>query len=149
MSDTITCPSGLTGRIRGMKVREERILADRKLARRDAQIEQILAACWEETVDPGPYEFGEPPNRQAMVRHRTARGPSPPRRNPLTSWPAVRAEILPSPRPAGAEGRPKGHVLTAECVDHLQASRTISREPPLAEIGKEEIRPTNRLTYAR
>ncbi len=29
---TITCPSGLAGRIRGMKVREERILADRRLA---------------------------------------------------------------------------------------------------------------------
>lgn len=59
MSDTITCPSGLTGRIRGMKAREERILADRKLARSGGQIEQILAACWEETIDPGPYDFGE------------------------------------------------------------------------------------------
>jgi len=29
MSETITCPSGLSGRIRGMKAREERILADR------------------------------------------------------------------------------------------------------------------------
>jgi len=27
-----TCPTGLTGRTRGMKVRKERILADRKLA---------------------------------------------------------------------------------------------------------------------
>jgi len=26
MSETITCPSGLSGRIRGMKAREERIL---------------------------------------------------------------------------------------------------------------------------
>jgi hypothetical protein len=42
-----------------MKAREERILADRKLARSGAQLEQILAACWEETVDAGPYEFGE------------------------------------------------------------------------------------------
>jgi len=32
MADVITCPSGLTGRVRGMKVREERVLADRKLA---------------------------------------------------------------------------------------------------------------------
>lgn len=36
MAETITCPSGLTGRIRGMKAREERILADRKLARSGA-----------------------------------------------------------------------------------------------------------------
>ena len=32
MSEIINCPSGLSGRIRGMKVREERVLADRKLA---------------------------------------------------------------------------------------------------------------------
>lgn len=58
MAETITCPSGLTGRVRGMKAREERILADRKLARSGAQLEQILAACWEETLDAGPYDFG-------------------------------------------------------------------------------------------
>ena len=58
MADTITCPSGLTGRIRGMKASEERILADRKLAKSGSQLEQILAACWEETVDAGPYDFG-------------------------------------------------------------------------------------------
>jgi hypothetical protein len=57
MSDTIICPSGLTGRIRGMKVREERILADRKLAKRGGQLDELLAACWEETFDPGPYVF--------------------------------------------------------------------------------------------
>jgi hypothetical protein len=39
MSETITCPSGLTGRIREMKAREARILADRKLARSGAQLE--------------------------------------------------------------------------------------------------------------
>jgi tetratricopeptide (TPR) repeat protein len=41
------------------EAREERILADRKLARSGAQLEQILAACWEETIDAGPYDFGE------------------------------------------------------------------------------------------
>ena len=59
MTEIITCPSGLQGRIRGMKVREERILADRKLAKRGGQIDQLLAACWEETLEPGPYGFGE------------------------------------------------------------------------------------------
>src|SRR5512139_539341 len=59
MSNVIACPSGLTGRIRGMKVREERIFADRKLAKSGGQLEQILAACWEETLDPGPYDFGD------------------------------------------------------------------------------------------
>lgn len=59
MSDIITCPSGLSGRIRGMKVREERILADRKLAKRGGQMDRLLAACWEETLEPGPYDFGD------------------------------------------------------------------------------------------
>ena len=58
MNEIITCPSGLTGRIRGMKVREERILTDRKLAKSGGQTEHLLAACWEETLDPGPYDFG-------------------------------------------------------------------------------------------
>ena len=59
MSQLITCPSGLTGRIRGMKVREERILTDRKLAKGGGQIDELLAACWEETTDAGPYDFGD------------------------------------------------------------------------------------------
>ncbi len=59
MSQEITCPSGLIGRIRGMKVREERILADRKLARSGGQVDRLLSACWEETVDPAIYAFGD------------------------------------------------------------------------------------------
>ena len=55
MADVITCPSGLQGRVRGMKVREERVLADRKLAKNGGQVDELLAACWEETIDPGPY----------------------------------------------------------------------------------------------
>jgi len=59
MSEIITCPSGLSGRIRGMKVREERILADRRLAKNGGQVDELLGACWEETLDPGPYDFGD------------------------------------------------------------------------------------------
>ena len=59
MSEIITCPSGLSGCIRGMKVREERILADRKLAKNGGQVDELLGACWEETLDPGPYDFGD------------------------------------------------------------------------------------------
>lgn len=58
MSQIITCPSGLSGRIRGMKVREERILADRKLAKIGGQVDELLSACWEETLDAGPFDFG-------------------------------------------------------------------------------------------
>lgn len=55
----ITCPSGLSGRIRGMKVREERILTDRKLAKDGGQVDALLAACWQDTLDAGPYDFAD------------------------------------------------------------------------------------------
>ena len=58
MSEVITCPSGLTGRIRGMKVAEERILADRRLAKDGGQLDALIRACWEETIDFGPYPEG-------------------------------------------------------------------------------------------
>jgi hypothetical protein len=29
------------------------------LGKSGGQLEQILAACWEETLDPGPYDFGD------------------------------------------------------------------------------------------
>ncbi len=57
MTDIITTPSGLSGRIRGLKVREERILADRKLARSGSQVDELLKACWLETLEAGPYGF--------------------------------------------------------------------------------------------
>lgn len=59
MSEIIICPSGFSGQIRGMKVREERVLADRRLAKSGGQVDELLAACWEETLDAGPYDFGE------------------------------------------------------------------------------------------
>ncbi len=59
MSKTITCPSGLSGRIRGMKVREERILSDRKLVPGWQLICRLIDACWMTTLDPGPYDFGD------------------------------------------------------------------------------------------
>ena len=40
-----------------MKVREERVLADRSLAKAGSQLEELLASCWETTVEPGPYDF--------------------------------------------------------------------------------------------
>lgn len=61
MSETIECPSGLSGAIRGLKVKELNILADRRLAKGGGQIDAILSACWSETLDAGPYDFGEKP----------------------------------------------------------------------------------------
>jgi hypothetical protein len=59
METTITCPSGLTGKIRGMRVREERILADRQLAKSGAQTDALLAACWQDTLDPDLYALND------------------------------------------------------------------------------------------
>jgi hypothetical protein len=42
-----------------MKVREERILADRKLAKHGGQMDELLSSCWEETLDPGPYALAD------------------------------------------------------------------------------------------
>lgn len=58
MSEIITCPSGLTGRIRKMKVSEARSFSTRKNRSRDP-IGQLLKACWEETIDPSPYEIND------------------------------------------------------------------------------------------
>jgi hypothetical protein len=48
MADVITCSSGLTGRVRDMKVREECVLADRKLAESGGQIDALLGLYGEE-----------------------------------------------------------------------------------------------------
>ncbi len=61
MMDILRCPSGLSGRVRGMKVREERVLADRALAKSGGQLDELLRSCWSETVDAGPYTFGSKP----------------------------------------------------------------------------------------
>jgi hypothetical protein len=54
----ITCPSGLRGTIRKMKVQEARSFASQRKAKGDP-MGRLLQACWEETVDPGPYDFGD------------------------------------------------------------------------------------------
>ena len=59
MSHVIECPSGLRGQIRGLKVKELNILADRRLAKSGRQFDQILAGCWLETIEHGPYVPGE------------------------------------------------------------------------------------------
>lgn len=57
MAMTITCPSGLTGEIRGLKGKEGKLLADRNAARLGSMFEKLLAGCWLQTVDAGIYEI--------------------------------------------------------------------------------------------
>jgi hypothetical protein len=59
----ITCPSGLRGTLREMKVRDEQLFANRKLAKSGKATSALLRACWQQTLDSGPYSFvGEVPD---------------------------------------------------------------------------------------
>jgi hypothetical protein len=51
----ITCPSGLRGVLREMKVKDEQLFTDRKLVRTGRAVGALLEACWEQTTDFGPY----------------------------------------------------------------------------------------------
>jgi len=51
----VTCPSGFQGVFRGMKVRDEQLFSDRKLAKSGRTISALLDACWLETKEQGPY----------------------------------------------------------------------------------------------
>lgn len=59
MSIEIECPSGLTGKIRGLTGKDGRYLTDPTLNRSGALPDHILANVWEETTNPGFYKLGE------------------------------------------------------------------------------------------
>lgn len=55
MQREVSCPSGLKGTIRGLKGREMKMLSDKRKARSGEMFDEILAACWLSTTEPGPY----------------------------------------------------------------------------------------------
>lgn len=55
----IVCPSGLTLRIRHLRVRVQRLLTDKQLQRRGEQFTRLLAECTEEVLAAGPYELSD------------------------------------------------------------------------------------------
>ena len=59
MNKTITCPSGLSGEIRGLTGKAFELLTDRKLQRSGLFVDKILDQCWVQTIDTGPYAFAE------------------------------------------------------------------------------------------
>src|SRR5512140_1005118 len=59
MPNVITCPSGLSGEIRGLKGKEGKLLADRSAARSGLLFDRILAGCWLATLDSGIYALDE------------------------------------------------------------------------------------------
>jgi hypothetical protein len=72
MADVITCPSGLTGRVRGMKVREERVLADRKLAKSGGQVDELAESQVVRLVRPRYPPWLGRRRRTALDAHRPA-----------------------------------------------------------------------------
>ncbi|MBN1944865.1 MAG: hypothetical protein JW797_04275 [Bradymonadales bacterium] len=58
MSLNNTCPSTLEGSVCAMLVLKEQICANRKRAEDGGQVDKLLAACWEKTIEPGPYDIG-------------------------------------------------------------------------------------------
>ena len=55
MHTSITCPSGLQGAVRGLKMREINLFTSRKRVRDGSMFSAVLEQCWLETTDPGPY----------------------------------------------------------------------------------------------
>lgn len=55
----IVCPSGLQGEIRGLKVKEANLLADRAGLKKGTALDNVLAGCWLGTLDAGPYAWAE------------------------------------------------------------------------------------------
>lgn len=51
----ITCPSGLRGVMRGMIVKDEQLLMDRKVMQSGGLMSKLLSTCWIRTLEPGPY----------------------------------------------------------------------------------------------
>ena len=65
---TITCPSGLAGEVRGLKVSEGRILSDKNLIKSAKLMDKILETCWVSTAEAGPiYQLASAPNGAALA----------------------------------------------------------------------------------
>lgn len=55
MSETVVCPSGARIRVGKLKLKELKLLADRKQTISGATFDRFLEAALEEVTDPGPY----------------------------------------------------------------------------------------------
>jgi hypothetical protein len=61
MENLIVCPSGLAGRVRGLKGREMAIMSNKQMLKSGAAFDELLKNCWLETTDPGVYGFTDRP----------------------------------------------------------------------------------------
>jgi hypothetical protein len=64
----VECPSGLKGKVRGLKAKELNILSDRKSVRSGEALDRLIQACWIETLDNGPYAFDGKPNWDVVLQ---------------------------------------------------------------------------------
>lgn len=65
----VVCPSGLIGEVRALKVAEILAMQDPKSLRQGKVFNQLVASCWQTTIDPGPYHFdaSQPPPWSHML----------------------------------------------------------------------------------
>ncbi len=70
-TQTILCPSGLAGTVRGLSVADANTIASATRKKdRVALTAKLLKACWQGTDEPGPYEIedGAAPNWDAVLQ---------------------------------------------------------------------------------
>ncbi len=58
---SIVCPSGLTGEVRGLKVKETDTLASATRRKRYDVIDSVMTNCWLSAENRGPYSFDDAP----------------------------------------------------------------------------------------
>jgi hypothetical protein len=64
----ITCPSGLAGVIRPLKVKDEALYTDLRLLKDGTLIQELCKSCWVNTTSLGPYNFDGPINWDRVLQ---------------------------------------------------------------------------------
>lgn len=66
---SVECPSGMTGEIRNLKVKEADALAGATRRKRHDVVYGVLSSCWETIDSPGPYQFsGDKPDWNRVLQ---------------------------------------------------------------------------------
>lgn len=65
MPASITCPSGLSGIVRGLTAKEIEVLADKDLFKTGEYMDEFLRRCWVETTQPWVYPI-EPQSKRPV-----------------------------------------------------------------------------------
>lgn len=117
---TVKCPSGMTGRIRGLKGREFRMLGNKRDIRSGDTFDKILTSCWLGVEEPGPYD--------------TEKGNAPDWSKVLV---ADRFYILIQMRVTTFPGEP--YTFGLSCADADDCGKKFEWDLPLDELTSEPI----------